>query len=105
MLPGKLEANILFCKIDLLSKFLSFKYEDKITLSYEFADNLLRRFLVFNVSFFPEYATVRSNGDLTAEFAGAFKSPITLPGGGNIRGNVEWYDCPYPWWYGQVPKP
>jgi hypothetical protein len=85
--------------------FKTFQYMKNLARdNAQFADNLLRRWLVFHTYDFPEYATIRSNGDLTAEFAGAFKSPITLPGGGNIRGNVDWYDCPYPWYYGQVPK-
>ena len=85
--------------------FKTFQYMKNLARdNAQFADNLLRRWLVFHTYDFPEYATIRSNGDLTAEFAGAFKSPITLPGGGNIQGNVEWYDCPYPWWYGQVPR-
>lgn len=71
----------------------------------QFADNLLRRFLIFNTSFFPEYATIRSNGDLTAQFSGAFKSPMVLPGGGIVRGNIDRYNCPYPYWYGQARNP
>ena len=83
--------------------FKSFQYMKNLSRdNAQFADNLLRRFLVFNTQFFPEYATIRNNGDLTAEFGGAFKSPITLPGGSRIRGNFSFYDCPYPWWYGQV---
>ena len=85
--------------------FKTFQYMKNLARdNAQFADNLLRRFLVFNTQFFPEYATIRNNGDLTAEFGGAFKSPITLPPGNRIQGNYSYYDCPYPWWYGQVKK-
>jgi hypothetical protein len=72
----------------------------------QFNDNLLRRHLVFNNQWYPQYTLVENNGQLIPEFQGAFKTPITLPGGhqilGNygIRGGNGVYDCPYPWWYG-----
>ena len=85
--------------------FKTFQYMKSLARdNSQFADNLLRRFLVFNTQFFPEYATILSNGELPAEFTGAFKSPIVLPGGSLIYGNRDRYNCPYPWWYGQVPK-
>lgn len=85
--------------------FRTFQYMKNLARdNAQFSDNLLRRWLVFHTYDYPEYATVRSNGDLVAEFGGAFKSNIVLPGGSNVRGNVSFYDCPYPWWYGQVPK-
>lgn len=85
--------------------FRTFQYMKNLARdNAQFADNLLRRWLVFHTQDFPEYATIRSNGDLTAEFGGAFKSNIVLPGGSRIQGNYSYYDCPYPWWYGQVNK-
>lgn len=69
----------------------------------QFMDNLLRRHLVFENWKYPEYTRVTNNGQLIPEFAGAFKTSITLPtrrawGGG--YGTNPWFDCPYPWWYG-----
>lgn len=71
----------------------------------EFLDNLLRRHLVFRNNLYPEYTLTTNNGQLIPEFAGAFKSPITLPAGARVGsrygvfGNSV-YGCPYPWWYG-----
>lgn len=72
----------------------------------QFNDNLLRRHLVFNNQWYPQYTLVENNGQLIPEFQGAFKSPITLPGGNQILGNYGIrggngvYDCSIPWWYG-----
>jgi hypothetical protein len=71
----------------------------------EFLDNLLRRHLVFRNNLYPEYTLTTNNGQLIPEFAGAFKSPLTLPANTRIGsrygvfGNSV-YGCPYPWWYG-----
>lgn len=68
----------------------------------QFLDNLMRRHLVFENWKYPEYTRVTNNGQLIPEFAGAFKTSITLP----TRkawygyGANSWFDCPYPWWYG-----
>lgn len=88
--------------------FKTFQYMKNLSRdNAQFADSLLRRFLVFNTQFFPEYTQIRNNGDLIAEYGSAFKSPITLPtglrgGSGSsslpFGGNYLW-DCPYPWWY------
>jgi hypothetical protein len=77
----------------------------------EFQDNLLRRHLVFNNQDYPQYTLTTNNGQLIPEFAGAFRSSITLPttryvngslgpsGWGGSYGVNPWLDCPYPWWY------
>lgn len=72
----------------------------------QFNDNLMRRHLVFNNQWYPQYTLVENNGQLIPEFGGAFKSPITLPAGRNINGNFGirggyggLFDCPIPWWY------
>lgn len=84
--------------------FKTFQYMKNLARdNAQFADNLLRRWLVFNTQFYPEYAVILSNGELPPEFGGAFKSNIVLPGGSTVKGNMNWYNCPYPWWYGQVP--
>ena len=69
----------------------------------QFLDNLMRRHLVFENFKYPAYTRVLNNGQLIPEFAGAFKTSITLPsrrffGGG--YGNNPWFDCGLPWWYG-----
>jgi hypothetical protein len=72
----------------------------------QFNDNLLRRHLVFNNQWYPQYTLVENNGQLIPEFQGAFKTPITLPGGNQILGNYGirggngMFDCSIPWWYG-----
>ena len=72
----------------------------------QFNDNLLRRHLVFNNQWYPQYTLVENNGQLIPEFNGAFKTPITLPGGNQILGNYGirggngMFDCSIPWWYG-----
>jgi hypothetical protein len=76
----------------------------------QFLDNLLRRHLVFNNQDYPDYTLTTNNGQLIPEFAGAFKSSITLPSRKYVNGNLSNYgygigastlfDCPYPWWYG-----
>jgi hypothetical protein len=74
----------------------------------EFLDNLLRRHLVFNNQNFPQYTLTTNNGQLIPEFAGAFKSPITLPAFGRagsrygVFGYNGVYGCPIPWWYGDT---
>lgn len=78
----------------------------------EFQDNLLRRHLVFNNGDYPQYTLTTNNGQLIPEFAGAFRSSVTLPtrrfvgngtigpgGWGGSYGVNPWLDCPYPWWY------
>jgi hypothetical protein len=81
----------------------------------QFNDNLLRRHLVFNNQKYPQYTLTTNNGQLIPQFAGAFKSPLTLPSsgfayrngsglnlgnaGGNF-GNQNFYGCPIPFWYG-----
>jgi hypothetical protein len=82
----------------------------------EFQDNLLRRHLVFNNQDYPEYTLTTNNGQLIPEFAGAFRSSVTLPtrryvngsmgpsGWGGSYGPDPWLDCPYPWWYGMSRK-
>lgn len=72
----------------------------------QFNDNLMRRHLVFNNQWYPQYTLIENNGQLVPEFGGAFKSPITLPAGRNINGNFGirggiggLFDCPIPWWY------
>jgi hypothetical protein len=85
-----------------------FKYlKDNAKAQAEFNDNLLRRHLVFNNQDYPQYTLTTNNGQLTPEFGGAFKSPITLPpgalSGGYRSGNFGMgllANCPYPWWYG-----
>lgn len=69
----------------------------------EFNDNLLRRHLVFNNQWYPQYTLVENNGQLIPEFGGAFKSSITLPPTGGAYGNYgiySQYNCTIPWWYG-----
>lgn len=88
--------------------FKTFQYMKNLARdNAQFADNLLRRYLVFNTQFFPEYTQIRNNGDLIAEYGSSFKSPITLPtgmrgGGGSsafpFGGSYLW-DCPTPWWW------
>lgn len=77
----------------------------------EFQDNLLRRHLVFNNQDYPQYTLTTNNGQLIPEFAGAFRTSVTLPtqryvngslgpsGWGGSYGVNPWLDCPYPWWY------
>jgi hypothetical protein len=73
----------------------------------EFLDNIMRRHLVFNNAKYPEYAVQTNLGQLIPEFAGAFKSPITLPSRKYVFGS--WGDnaypynnvgCGIPYWYG-----
>jgi len=71
----------------------------------QFNDNLLRRHLVFNNQWYPQYTLTENNGQLIPEFQGAFKTPITLPGGNQILGNYGirgggLLGCSIPWWYG-----
>ena len=79
----------------------------------EFNDTLLRRQLVWNVSLYPEYSLINNNGDLVPETNTAFKSNITLPGGGwwnmnsNGMGTLYNQNCTIPSWYnfnGTIPK-
>ena len=70
----------------------------------QFNDNLLRRHLVFNNQWYPQYTLTENNGQLIPEFQGAFKTPITLPGGHQILGNYgirggTVLECSIPWWY------
>ena len=72
----------------------------------QFNDNLMRRHLVFNNQWYPQYTLIENNGQLVPEFGGAFKTSITLPAGGNIGGNFGirggiggLFNCPIPWWY------
>ena len=69
----------------------------------QFLDNLMRRHLVFENWKYPAYTQVLNNGQLIPEFAGAFKTSITLPSrtkwyGG--YGSNPWFNCDIPWWYG-----
>lgn len=70
----------------------------------QFMDNLMRRHLVFENWKYPAYTLVTNNGQLIPEFAGAFKTSITLPvrryWGNGSYGVNPLFDCPYPWWYG-----
>jgi hypothetical protein len=74
----------------------------------QFLDNLLRRHLVFQNADYPDYTLTTNNGQLIPEFAGAFKTSITLPSRRILNGGLNQYgygastlyDCPYPWWYG-----
>lgn len=73
----------------------------------EFNDNLLRRHLVFNNWKYPEYTLTTNNGQLIPEFGGAFKASVVLPpsgrgGRGVVNGTYgsDYFNCPYPWWYG-----
>jgi hypothetical protein len=71
----------------------------------QFLDNLMRRHLVFENWRYPEYTRVLNNGQLIPEFAGAFKTSITLPSrrafnGSFGYGNNPWFNCDIPWWYG-----
>lgn len=69
----------------------------------QFLDNLMRRHLVFENWKYPEYTRVLNNGQLIPEFAGAFKTSITLPTSRRWTsgyGNNPWFDCSIPWWYG-----
>ena len=66
----------------------------------------MRRHLVFNNQWYPQYTLIENNGQLVPEFGGAFKTSITLPAGRNIGGNFGirggiggLFDCPIPWWY------
>lgn len=69
----------------------------------QFLDNLMRRHLVFENWRYPAYTQVLNNGQLIPEFAGAFKTSITLPSrrfwaGG--YGTNPWFNCDIPWFYG-----
>jgi hypothetical protein len=71
----------------------------------QFLDNLMRRHLVFENYKYPAYTRVLNNGQLIPEFAGAFKTSITLPSrkafnGSFGYGSNPWFDCDIPWWYG-----
>jgi len=88
--------------------FKTFQYMKNLARdNAQFADSLLRRYLVFNTQFFPEYTQIKNNGDLYPEFGSAFKAPITLPTGyrGGGRGGYSPFggyylaDCPFPFWY------
>jgi hypothetical protein len=71
----------------------------------QFLDNLMRRHLVFNNFLYPLYTQVLNNGQLIPEFAGAFKTSMTLPtsrrwASGYGYGFNPWFDCDIPWFYG-----
>lgn len=85
--------------------------KDNAKNTAQFQDNLLRRHLVFNNQDYPQYTLTTNNGQLIPEFAGAFRTSVTLPtrryvggynldGIGGVYGVSPWLDCPYPWWYG-----
>ena len=75
--------------------------KDNAKNNAEFNDNLMRRYLVFNTAWYPEYTEYKNPEDLMPEFGGAFKTNIVLPNSGYGFGpNVGGFNCPYPWWYG-----
>ena len=75
--------------------------KDNAKNNAEFNDNLMRRYLVFNSSWFPEYTEYKNPEDLMPEFGGAFKSSVVLPNSGyGFGGGIGGFNCPYPWWYG-----
>ena len=70
----------------------------------QFLDNLMRRHLVFENWKYPAYTQVLNNGQLIPEFAGAFKTSITLPTSTRFSSGYglqnPWFNCDIPWWYG-----
>ena len=79
----------------------------------EFNDNLLRRHLIFKSGDYPEYNNGNLNdGQLPADTATAFNSPITMPGAGfYYNRKLSKYGCnsplcadsTIPSWYGSGP--
>ena len=75
--------------------------KDNAKNNAEFNDNLMRRYLVFNSSWFPEYTEYKNPEDLMPEFGGAFKSSVVLPNSGyGFGGGIGGFNCSVPWWYG-----
>ena len=75
--------------------------KDNAKNNAEFNDNLMRRYLVFNSSWFPEYTEFKNPEDLMPEFGGAFKSSVVLPNSGyGFGGGIGGFNCSVPWWYG-----
>jgi hypothetical protein len=76
----------------------------------QFLDNLMRRHLVFEQWKYPKYSEIGVNkGQLIPEFAGAFKTSITLPTSRRFTGRYgvtygSIFDCPVPFWYGGGPR-
>lgn len=83
--------------------------KDNAKNNAEFNDNLMRRFLVFNTAWFPEYTEYKNPEDLLPEFGGAFKTNVVLPNygwggyrnGGGYPSGIAGYNCAIPYWYGK----
>lgn len=69
----------------------------------QFLDNITRRHLVYYSYLYPAYTVQQNLGQIIPEFTGAFKTSITLPSRKWVSNGIspsQWFDCPYPWWYG-----
>jgi hypothetical protein len=75
--------------------------KDNAKNNAEFNDNLMRRYLVFNSSWFPEYTEYKNPEDLMPEMTGGFKASVVLPNSGyGFGGGIGGFNCSVPWWYG-----